>query len=76
MVHARLHIICGNCGAIATNDREDNFRTTDLRRESGVILCTNCSTIHYISDTVPSEIEHRQEVKAYQRRAKTKTEEE
>ena len=55
MVHARLHIICGNCGAIATNTRDDNYETTDLCREGKYILCDNCGTLHDIEEILPTK---------------------
>lgn len=55
MVCARLHIICGNCGAIATNTRDDNYETTDLCREGKYILCDNCGTLHDIAEILPTK---------------------
>lgn len=62
MVHARLHIICGNCG-----NNEDLSYKIDLNGidpgkidENGnsifepdcYIYCSNCSTVHSIDDTL------------------------
>ena len=55
MVRARLHIVCGNCGEIATNTRDDNKNTTLLCRQGKYIYCANCGTLHYINDVLPTE---------------------
>lgn len=55
MVCERLHIICGNCGAIATNTIDDNYETTDLCRDGKYILCDNCGTLHNIAEILPTK---------------------
>jgi hypothetical protein len=52
MVHARLHIICGNCGCnnnfeyrAFDEDQDEEFSHIDVR-----ITCNNCSTIHGLED--------------------------
>ena len=53
MAHARLHIICGNCGCnhmftyrIQTDINDD----TDTEYQYVSIVCNNCNTIHDIGD--------------------------
>lgn len=55
MVCARLHIICGNCGS---NDMLD-YHHEDLEfcdgpdeapHDGTSIVCSNCSTIHWLSE--------------------------
>lgn len=61
MVRARLHIICGNCGEIATNTNPDNLSRTLLKlrvdKQDGEIyvFCDNCATLHCLNDVLPSE---------------------
>lgn len=52
MVNARLHIICGNCGAkdmfehqirIEQNDESEDVNAT---RQVVYIACNNCNTVH------------------------------
>ena len=60
MVHARLHIICGNCGSLnnfewkhiekfvhVTYEKSD---TLDYDPATVSISCKNCSTIHDLND--------------------------
>ena len=56
MVNARLHVICGNCGAIATNGMMTHqIREGDEDAPQRVLLsCANCATLHNLSDTVPA----------------------
>lgn len=55
MAHARLHVICGNCGS---NEHMSytivhNFHDYGTHQEDGVVLtCGNCATTHDLSDTV------------------------
>lgn len=56
MVMARLHIICGNCGAPASEmkhhvDEELNDIDGELL-PAVVIRCSNCSTLHTLEDSV------------------------
>lgn len=51
MVHARLHVICGNCG----NADSDLFsaeydKGDELTPPTIYIACANCGTIHDLSD--------------------------
>lgn len=62
MAHARLHIICGNCGCNTefefeivpdghdvTEDDEPKFKPAVW------IYCKNCSTLHDLYDTIPEK---------------------
>ena len=56
MVMARLHIICGNCGC---NELfESKLERDFIENENGsfedetAIHCKNCSTIHFLSDSI------------------------
>jgi len=58
MAHARLHIICGNCGC---NDmfkfriEPEGHDITYIEPEfepAVFITCENCSTLHDLSDTI------------------------
>lgn len=58
MAHARLHIICGNCGCndmfsfeIVTDYDDD--KECDYQRVS--ISCGNCSTLHCLEDNAEEE---------------------
>ena len=54
MVHARLHIICGNCGA--KDEFEHQIKTEldhdgdDLEKSVVYISCKNCNTVHDLDD--------------------------
>lgn len=56
MARARLHIICGNCGC----NTEFTYTIEPEARDLGdgtfepevFISCGNCTTLHYLSDTV------------------------
>ena len=60
MAHAKLHMICGNCGS---NDQftyrivtdYDDDKEQDYPRIS--IACNNCSTLHYLEDNAAEEID-------------------
>ena len=53
MAHAKLHMICGNCGQ---NDMFDYKIVTDVDDDTGekyqvvYIGCDNCSTLHNLDD--------------------------
>jgi RNase P subunit RPR2 len=58
MAHARLHIICGNCGA------DDMFKykictqlndETDEEYEMVYISCRNCEILHNLEDNAEKE---------------------
>lgn len=65
MVHARLHIICGNCGqdlkepGMATRE----YIPIELDTETGEVInpatvfirCKNCATLHSIDDSITKE---------------------
>lgn len=56
MAHARLHIICGNCGCNNMFNYEiakDFHDYGDYQEDGVVIRCGNCSTLHDLEDTVP-----------------------
>lgn len=54
MVRARLHIICGNCGAKDMFDYhisvEPDDEVEDATRQVVYITCNNCNTIHDLED--------------------------
>ena len=56
MVHARLHIICGNCGSnndfkFRIDPKGHDITEDEVKFEPAVFLyCENCSTIHDLSD--------------------------
>ena len=59
MAHAKLHIICGNCGCNdmlifrIAKDGHDISTTNQTKYKPAVfITCTNCSTLHDLSTTV------------------------
>lgn len=52
MVHARLHIICGNCGS---RDHWERARIDRFGRDTGEscepnisLSCDNCATVHHL----------------------------
>ena len=60
MAHAKLHMICGNCGSndqftyeIVTYSDDD----TGEERKRISIACNNCSTLHCLEDNATEEIE-------------------
>ena len=60
MAHAKLHMICGNCGS---NDQftykividYDDDKEQHYPRIS--IACNNCSTLHCLEDNATEEID-------------------
>ena len=56
MVMAKLHIICGNCGALSTEmNHYVDEKLIDIDGEqlpAVVIDCKNCGTMHVLEDTV------------------------
>ena len=54
MVHARLYVICGNCGANEDFEHSIITHKEDPELEPGeynvYIKCTNCSTLHNLYD--------------------------
>lgn len=54
MVMARLHVICGNCGAIATSGmmKFEIHEKDEDAPERVCISCGNCSTLHDLEDTM------------------------
>lgn len=53
MVNAKLHIICGNCGANDGFEYEIDKEAKDFEDyfEPGVyIKCNNCTTLHLLDD--------------------------
>jgi uncharacterized Zn finger protein len=53
MAHARLHMICGNCGC--NNDFEHRVKEelndiTDEMQTTVYIFCRNCSTLHNLEN--------------------------
>lgn len=63
MVHSRLHVICGNCGAL--NDAKfhidpegHDISDDEPKFEPAVfIVCNNCATLHDLSDFIEYENE-------------------
>lgn len=62
MVHSRLHVICGNCGAL--NDAKFHIDPEGHDISSGdeskfeptvFITCNNCDTLHDLSDFIKNE---------------------
>jgi uncharacterized Zn finger protein len=56
MVNAKIHIICGNCGSndqfkldLVENNNDDGFKI----KIEPILICENCSTIHYITESIP-----------------------
>jgi RNase P subunit RPR2 len=58
MAHAKLHIICGNCGA---NDMLKYKISTDINDDTNeeyqrvTIACDNCNTLHDLEDNAEKE---------------------
>ena len=56
MAHARLHIICGNCGANddfehkIKQERDDELEDSEATRPVVYIGCNNCGTLHALED--------------------------
>ena len=53
MAHARLHMICGNCGANDMFEYEigvDIDDDTDEEKLTVYIICNNCNTLHSLDD--------------------------
>ena len=53
MAHARLHMICGNCGCNDDFEHEVKERLNDVTEEMEteiIIWCRNCSTLHNLRD--------------------------
>lgn len=61
MVMARIHIICGNCGADSKQMKlriERDVRggkEDDEFSDEAIIICENCSTLHFLKATMPME---------------------
>jgi len=67
MSHAKLHIICGNCGGTELTFRIDpeghDISDEEEEYEPAVfILCKNCSTLHDLDDTVAMNREPKKSV--------------
>lgn len=60
MVHARLHIICGNCGCNdmfmynVKNELDDEYENKTITMV--YIKCDNCGTIHVLEDNAKREV--------------------
>ena len=53
MVHANLHIICGNCGCADMFEfsyEKDGRDYGDYNLDEVYVYCKNCSTVHSLSD--------------------------
>ena len=56
MAHAKLHIICGNCGCndmfrFHVDPEGHDFGSVQVESNEAVFLiCGNCSTLHDLSD--------------------------
>lgn len=44
MVHANLHVICGNCGSTDMEYRRDDV--TEDGGDGSNLICHNCATLH------------------------------
>lgn len=59
MAHARLHIICGNCGNNDLLSYEIDHKGADVGdgtfRPVVYITCRNCGTLHDLSNTIPEK---------------------
>ena len=58
MAHAKLHIICGNCGGTNFSFKidpkgHDISQDTEEYEPAVFISCDDCSTLHDLSNTVP-----------------------
>lgn len=57
MVMAKLHVICGNCGSdemLTHYIEKDYIDHGDMQEDAVIIRCGNCSTLHTLSDKVPT----------------------
>lgn len=54
MAHARLHIICGNCGCndmfVWSHHPEANDMGDGTFQPAVYLTCNNCATLHDLSD--------------------------
>lgn len=53
MAHARLHLICGNCGCADNWTWEiskDANDYEDIQTDDVYILCGNCTTLHSLTN--------------------------
>jgi hypothetical protein len=53
MAHAKLHMICGNCGCNNDFEYSVNLEVDDDTLqpfETVYITCNNCSTVHHLDD--------------------------
>jgi uncharacterized Zn finger protein len=52
MAHAKLHMICGNCGYNNDFEYVVNLEVDDTLQpfETVYIHCNNCSTVHHLDD--------------------------
>lgn len=61
MAHAKLHVICGNCGSneyltFKIDLEGHDISSDETEYEPAVFIsCKNCSTLHDLDDTVPME---------------------
>lgn len=60
MAHAKLHIVCGNCGGTNFHFKIDpkghDISDEVEEHEPAVFLhCRNCSTVHDLDDTAPMD---------------------
>lgn len=59
MAHARLHLICGNCGC-ADNWTWEHIPEADIDNDGNpiadvFITCRNCSTLHSLNEKAQQE---------------------
>jgi hypothetical protein len=53
MAHARLHMICGNCGCNNSFEHEVKKELNDDTEEMETVVyifCKNCNTLHSLDD--------------------------
>lgn len=60
MAHARLHVICGNCGSnddftFKVSKEIDDSKEESVEITKVYIACENCSTLHDLADNAKLE---------------------
>lgn len=70
MAHARLHIICGNCGSkddmtFEINPKGHDVSEGEIKFEPAVfIVCENCGTLHDLNETIKEDKPKKEEVQS------------
>ena len=61
MVHAKLHLICGNCGSDdqftyeISEETDWDEHSVEYTYQTVYILCKNCGTLHSLDDNAQIE---------------------